>query len=357
METSPDIGGGDAPGDTTTDVPTVDAGYEAIVDAYSGDAPPLSNGVATMAGSAASGYVDGVQTNARFDNPVNVLVGPQGYIYIADFDNWLVRKMKPNGVVMTLTPPSSSFVRPFGMVFSGTTFWVHTDFESSGSSKEGALWKIDPITGKRTVELDRIGFSRGVAALSDGRLVLSNFVDHVVNIYDPKAKKLTLLAGQANKPAYTNGTGKDAQFDSPYDVVVTPSDEIILADRGNHRLRKLTLAGAVSLFAGDGNAKSTDGSLLAASFNQPQGLAIDSAGTIYVSEVGGFVIRAIENGQVKTIAGDGTAGYKDDPNPLLARFNGLEGIDVTPDGKILYVADGNRGLGTAFHRVRRVLLP
>jgi DNA-binding beta-propeller fold protein YncE len=328
-----------------------------VVDAFAGDAPPLPNGVATMAGSSNSGNMDGVQTNARFDNPVNVAIGPKGNIYIADFDNWLIRKMTPGGIVTTLTPPTTTFIRPFGMAFSGTTFWVQTDFEATGKSKKGALWKVDLTTGKPTLELDQIGFSRGVAALSDGRVVLSNFITHVVNIYDPKTKKLTLLAGQAGKPGYVDGMGAAAQFHYPYDVVVTASNEILITDQGNHRLRKVSLTGVVTHFAGNGNAKTTDGSLLSASFNEPQGLAIDNAGTIYVSEIGGYVIRKISGGQVKTIAGDGTAGHKDDVNPLLARFNGLEGIDVTPDGKILYIADGNRGEATLFHRVRRLTLP
>ena len=84
-------------------------------------------------------------------------------------------------------------------------------------------------------------------------------------------------------------------------------------------------------------------------------MAIDNSETIYVTDIDNYKIRRIRDGQVTTIAGDGMPGFVDGP-PLEARFFGLEGLDVTPDGSILYVADGDRGLGEPFHRVRRIVI-
>ncbi len=106
--------------------------------------------------------------------------------------------------------------------------------------------------------------------------------------------------------------GAAAQFDQPYDVIVLDEDSLLVADFGNHRLRQVDLDGTVSTFAGTGAAGSDGGSLDIATFHSPQGLARDSLGTIYVTDTGSHLVRRIVVDQVTTIAGDGTAGWKDD---------------------------------------------
>ena len=89
----------------------------------------------------------------------------------------------------------------------------------------------------------------------------------------------------------------------------------------------------------------------------PQDLAIDSQGNVFVSDSGNHRIRRISmNGKVETVAGDGTAGFKDGDG-IKSRFFGQEGIDVTADGKTLYVADGTGGEPQPYNRVRKITLP
>jgi DNA-binding beta-propeller fold protein YncE len=101
-----------------------------------------------------------------------------------------------------------------------------------------------------------------------------------------------------------------------------------------------------------------DGPRLSAKFFHPRDVAIDNAGNVYVSDVGNHRIRRIDpQGRVQTVAGDGTAGFQDGAG-AQARFFGQEALDVTPDGKTIYVADGNGGQpAEPYHRIRRVTLP
>lgn len=339
---SGDTGGGGGNGDGSSKPPP--------------DAGPLPKGVATLAGSSESGSQDGFRGSARFNNPVNVIIGPKGNVFVADFDNGHIRKVTPQGMVSTVTRSSDKFGRPFGMAFVGNTLWVQTDYESTGAELKGALWTVDLSSGEMTLKKDRLGRVRGLAALPDGRLAMADFIDHVIELYEPKTNSIKLLAGAKATKGYADGSGSAARFNRPYDIVVTANKELIVSDQLNQRLRKVTLSGKVTTWAGDGTAATADGALLKARFNQPQGLAIDRQGRIYVTEVGGYVIRRIESGKVATIAGTGSAGFKDSTDLRKAVFYGLEGIDITNDGQTLYVADGNRGTDSPYHRVRRVLL-
>jgi DNA-binding beta-propeller fold protein YncE len=209
------------------------------------------------------------------------------------------------------------------------------------------------------VVVRNVGRPRGLAALDDGRLVLIDHPKHTVSLLDPDAASPVpeLLAGALGQVGYVDDTGNAARFSRPLGVAVI-DDEIYVADRDNHRIRKITLGGVVTTVAGSGAAGSDDGVLAQASFNKPYGLASDGAGNLYVSDFDGYVIRQVDldTGTVVTIAGDGAQGFKDHADPLMAQFYGLEGLDVDNQGVYLYVADGNRGEPDPHHRIRRVRL-
>lgn len=97
-----------------------------------------------------------------------------------------------------------------------------------------------------------------------------------------------------------------------------------------------------------------DGESSAALFHNPQAIAISANGDLYVTDSNNFRIRRIVGTTVTTIAGDGTAGYRDDDDPLISRLYGLEGLAAIPNGSMLYVADGSRGENLPFHRIRQI---
>jgi sugar lactone lactonase YvrE len=127
-----------------------------------------------------------------------------------------------------------------------------------------------------------------------------------------------------------------AGLSDPFGIAVAADGTIYVSDAGeSNRIRKLAPDGNVTTFAG-GNEGYADGS--PAAFNTPSGLAIDNVGNLLVADTGNNRIRKITPaGVVSTVAGDGTAGYVDGP-AASAQFNGPVGVSVDQHGTI-YVAD------------------
>ncbi|HSD45183.1 MAG TPA: hypothetical protein VLB87_01125 [Pyrinomonadaceae bacterium] len=149
---------------------------------------------------------------------------------------------------------------------------------------------------------------------------------------------VTTFAGIGTPNYQDNEQPRQAAFSDPFGVVVAKDGTIYLSDAGeSNRIRKITLQGVVTTFAG-GNEGFADGVGSAASFNTPSGLAIDANDNLYVADTANNRIRKVTPaGEVSTIAGDGTAGYLDGP-ANQARFNGPVGVAVDPHGNV-FVAD------------------
>jgi sugar lactone lactonase YvrE len=138
-----------------------------------------------------------------------------------------------------------------------------------------------------------------------------------------------------------NGTGVAALFAEPNGLAFDASGNLYVADAGNHRIRKITPAGVVTSFAGTGISGASDGTLTTATFNSPWDLTFDLAGNLYVSDMGNYNIRKISpSGMVTTLAGSGSSGFADGLGNA-ARFTGPRGL-ATDGLANLYVADGTR---------------
>jgi DNA-binding beta-propeller fold protein YncE len=318
---------------------------------------PLQAGVSTLAGDGKAGDTDGCRAMAQFFNPVNVIVGPHGDVFVADFGNGLIRRVTAQGDVTTLVD-RPDFLAPFGLAFlpSGDLI-VETDGNDRGQRDwgTGTIWRVNTSTGDAKVVGRNLGRPRGIVAIDDHRLVMVDNYKHVISILDLTNGHVSPLAGASGQAGHTDGTGAQARFDHPYDVVMLRDHTLLVADQGNHSIRQVDLNGRVTTWAGTGHPGASNGDRHSATFNGPEALAVARDGTVYVTDFQGYRIRAIApNGKVSTVAGDGTPGYKDG-DPAHARFSGLEGIDVSADGRYLYVADGDRGAETDdYHRIRRV---
>jgi len=328
------------------------------IDAAIPDAPTLclrgslDLAVTTLAGCEQSGTEDGDRATARFNNPTNVEIAPSGTAFVADFDNGLIRKVEPDGTTTTLPRPHD-FARPFGLAIAADgSLFVETDDNDASEHTEttGTIWNIDPDTGDAGVVSRNLGRPRGLAMLPDGKVALADHIHHLVSILDPATGIVTPLAGTLDTPGHLNATGTAALFAQPYDLVVDASGDLIVSDFDNHMLRKITLAGVVTDYAGSGDAGSLDGPNATARFDAPQGIAIAPDGTLFVTDVKRHVVRRIQAGMVTTVAGDGTSGWLYSDDPRGARFYGLEGIAA--DATRVIVSDGNIGDGMPFNRIR-----
>jgi sugar lactone lactonase YvrE len=334
-----------------------------------GDGPgsdPVSDGdscasivsrAGTLAGDAQAGFVDGTRCVARFHNPVNVAVDPSGNVFVADFDNGKVRLVTSDGTTSTAIA-QQNFARPFAMAFAHDgTLYVTTDNDPNNqhSPMSGSVWKVAPgAMTAQPVAVD-IGRPRGLFVLSDGRLVATDYENHVVEIIDPSSGKVSPLAGAWGSPGFADGAGTAAKFSSPYGIVQRKDGSLVINDWGNQKLRVVTLTGAVTTMAGSSSGFA-DGTMSGAMFNHPQGLTIDSSDNLYLTDTDNFRVREISGSTITTIAGDGKGGYVDAADPLQAELYGLEGLAITPDGSKLYVADGTRGDELPFNHVRVIAL-
>jgi sugar lactone lactonase YvrE len=320
------------------------------------NAPPFTNGVSMLSGGAEAGYVDGARGAAKFANPVNAAFGPDGRVYVADFDNGKIRVVDAEDGTTSTVVALTGFQRPFGMAFAGDgTLYVSTDRDPQGQSgpMAGTIWRVD-IAGRTATPLAaRIGRPRGIVVLPDGMIAEADYMHHVIQLVDPRSGAVTPLAGTWDAKGFADGGGGAAKFSMPYGMVFV-NDALIVADFENNRLRRVGRDGTVSTFAGTGTAGFADGALTSAKLNKPQGLAAASNGDIYLTDSENFRVRRIHGGSIETIAGSGTAGYVDNDDRQKSQFFGLEGLAVEPDGATVFVADGSRGETVPYHRIRSI---
>jgi sugar lactone lactonase YvrE len=319
---------------------------------------PFTSGVSTLAGSADAGYVDGARKVARFSNPVNVAFH-DGTVFVADFDNSKLRAINATTHVTTTVVLQQGFQRPFGMAFAPDgAFYVSTDNDPTGAHNpmSGTIWKVDVQGKKATVVATAIGRPRGMAVLSDGRIAVADYLHHVVEIVDPKTGKATVIAGAFDAPGMVDGAGTAARFSTPYFIVARSDGKLLVTDFDNNRLRVVGLDGTTATLAGATQAGFVDGAMASARFSHPQAMSAAANGDIYLTDLGNYRVRKITGDQITTVAGNGTGGAVDNDDPLMSELYGLEGLSVTPDGSMLYIADGNRGEAQPYNRVRQVKL-
>lgn len=355
------------------DAPIVqlDASPRTIDAPYGCNHGTLTSNVATIAGCEQHGYLDGARPVARFHNPVNLVVVPNASaLYVADFDNHRIRRLEFDGAVTTvidqsMLPAGTIFRFPFGLATSADgTLYIETDDNALGvhSSNTGTLWRWQPGDAAPVPLIQNIGRPRGMVVMPDGKVLLADHIHHILQLADPVAKTVSLIAGSYNRAGFADGNGSMALFKEPYHLALLPDGSIAVSEFAGNRIRRVTIdpitfATAVSTLAGTGAAGGNDGAANNATFHQPQGITVGLDGAVYVTELGNADIRKLLAGQVTTIAGSRTPGFRDDDNPLLAKFFGLEGLTLSTDGRFLYVADGSRGdSNSPYHRVRRVTL-
>jgi NHL repeat-containing protein len=181
----------------------------------------------------------------------------------------------------------------------------------------------------------------GIAVASDGTIYVADAGESQrIRRLAPDGS-LSTLAGSIQ--GYSDGTGPAAWFNTPSGLAIDSAGNLFLADTGNNAIRRITREGEVSTAAGDRFPGYRDGTAAEARFNGPVGVAVDAAGRVIVADTYNDRIRAIErDGRVITIAGEGRPGAIDGPSDA-ARFDTPSGVAVDRAGNI-YVADTGNGV-------------
>lgn len=186
----------------------------------------------------------------------------------------------------------------------------------------------------------RFNSPRGVTVDSAGTIYVANNGSHTIRKITVGGM-VTTFAGVAGSAG--SNDSPNAKFNAPNDVACDASGNVYVTDTSNHTIRKITPAGVVSTFAGTAGASgSTDANGAAARFNGPRGIASDSAGNLYVADRINHTIRKITPGaDVTTLAGLALNPGSADGTGAAARFNFPWGIAVTPSGDVFVGDIGN----------------
>lgn len=144
-----------------------------------------------------------------------------------------------------------------------------------------------------------------------GDLIVADQENHAIRKICVEDGQVTTVAGCLEE-GFADGPALEAKFNCPTGVACDKQGNIYIIDGGNHRVRKVGSNGMVSTFAGCGIKGLKDGEGAQAQFNYPGGIAVDEDDNVIVADYGNHCIRHIsKDGTVKTLAGDGTEGYKD----------------------------------------------
>jgi sugar lactone lactonase YvrE len=305
--------------DTSGNVYVVDSSLCAI------DKITPAGAASPLAGGSFSGHADGIGAAASFSAPTGIAADAAGNIYVADTEGHEIRKITSAAVVTTMAGSA---------------------LQSGSADGEGA-----PIRGSADGTRTAASFNDpwGVAADAAGNLYVADNSSNTIRQVSP-AGTVTTLAGTAGNEGDTdNATGAAATFSGPTGVALGPDGGIYVTD--NVYVRKVQ-TGSVTTLAGQPwlpIVLGCDGDGPGGCFSYPYGVAVDSAGNVYVSDMDNNNIRKITSGGVVSSLA-GPLAYHDmvwlnnpglvDGLGTLAQFDRPAGMTIDASGN-LYLADNS----------------
>jgi uncharacterized protein (TIGR03437 family) len=347
---------------------------------FSGDGGPSSSAALGLA------FLVNECDPARFEEQSHLTVDPAGNIYIADSANHRVRRIAPNGIISTLAgtgerPAIDARCSPLGgaaatgdnspattarlygpaQAFPGpNSTLLIVDQKNNRIRQVAADGRITTLIGSNLhaffapnipATSTPLDWPSAAAYAPDGILYFAELHSHRIARLLPNGR-LQLIAGTGFAgDAPENATATSARLNTPTHLLFDPAGNLLIADQGNHKIRRITPAGLITTIAGTGAAgfSGDDGPASAARLNQPNALALDPAGNLYIADMGNHRIRRIApDGTITTVAGTGQPGRGPDNVPATeSALRFPNSVAVHPSGDLL-IADWQN------FRIRRV---
>jgi sugar lactone lactonase YvrE len=335
-----------------TDLAVDASGNLYLADTYNNEIRKINSSglVSTVAGFSGPGSTNGEVTIASFNSPAGIAVDDSGNVYVSDTYNNQIRKISSNIVSIVAGNSMANNVNGQG---SSAGFYDPEDLTVDAS---GNIYVADTYNNQiRKITPDGL-VSTPLFTFEPGNTINENaFIEPFSLVMDASGNLLIAVSGGStiskvspnglistvagsSTGGITNGQGTAATFNIPEGIAVDASGTIYVADTYNNAIRKITPTGLVSTFAGSGTTGSGDGQGTDASFNHPTGIVLDASGNVYIGDTENNEIRKITpGGLVSTFAG-ATATGDIDGQGTTARFNWPQGLAIDDSGNV-YVAD------------------
>jgi TonB family protein len=210
----------------------------------------------------------------------------------------------------------------------------------------------------------------GLAVDRDGNVYVADAGRSIIYKINSTGTTMSLFAGDGKDGFQGDGgPASSSELNVPYDLAMDDAGNLYIADTGNSRIRRITPNGTISTVAGNGTAgfSGDGGAATAAQLNKPLGIAVDSAGTLYIADTDNARIRTVSpDGIIRTVAGTGVPTFSGDGGPAVSAQIGLPydvAVDrsrnifladvrnqrvrkISPDGVVTTVMEGAIGVAT-----------
>jgi len=320
--------------------------------------------ISAVAGSGARGFGGdgGSALAAQLNSPHGIALDATGNVYIADYSNNRVRRITAAGVITTIAgngtaggsgdggPAISAQLNlPRGIAVDSTGNVFIADSGNNRVRKVTPAGTISTVAGNGIASFSGDGGPATAAAIwvptdvavdASGNLFIADGGNHRVRKVTSPGGVISTVAGSAS-PGFSGdgGLATSAQLNSPYNIDVDAAGNLFIADRGNYRIRRVA-GGVINTIAGLGNPgfnfSGDGGPATSALFNQPEGIAVDATGNIFVADTGNNRVRLFTlGGFINTVAGRSTSGFSGDGGAAnAAMLNGPQGLAVDSVGNV-----------------------
>jgi VCBS repeat-containing protein len=327
--------------------------------------------IETIAGNTLASYSGdhGPATNASLNGPHGIDVDPSGNFYITDAFNNRIRKVSPSGIITTIagtgTPgysgdggpaTAADLQQPFQAKLdrAGNLYFADNSHHLRKISTAGI---INTLAGTGTAGFSGDGGPASAAELNTpaGVALDPSGNIYVADCFNQRVRKINISTGvistvAGNGSAGYSGDGGpaiDAQLYNPNYLALDATGNLYISDNQNQVIRKVTPSGTISTFAGSyyPGYGGDGGPATDAEINYAGGLTTDAAGNVYIADYGNSRIRQVDSyGIIRTVAGTGAPAYSGDGGPATAaELN--QAVDVAFDvAGEMFIADFNNNV-------------
>jgi uncharacterized protein (TIGR03437 family) len=312
----------------------------------------------------------GQAIGAELNYPSGVWIDANHNLYIVDKDNDRIRVVSSSGIINTVAGSSTANVyagdggkatqaslsSPNGITFDSAGNMYIADTLNDVVRKVNTSGIISTVAGNNSSAYSGDGGPATSASLSEptglafdaaGDLYIADSNNNCIRMVTPD-QNIHTVAGQCSYALFQGdgGPATQAKLNKPYSIAVDAQGNLYISDTENERIREVTPNGIINTIAGTGTAGFKDGPALQAEFNSPSGIAVDASGSLYIADKSNFRIRKLlPSGNVVTIAGSGSPGLSgSDVAATTAELYFPLGVGLDSSTGNVYVADSQNQL-------------